>query len=54
VPGYRAAAGPARQFYRAWPDPGGEGPGPQIVLATRAGDAGHLAARGISSVRKGH
>jgi len=54
VPGYRAAAGPTREFYRDWLDLAGAGPGPQIVLASRAGDAGHLAARGISSVRKGH
>ena len=54
VPGYRAAAGPTREFYRAWLDVAGEGPGPQIVLASRAGDAGQLAARGISSARKGH
>lgn len=46
VPGYRAAAGPTREFYRAWL----EADGPQIVLKSRAGDTALLAARGITDL----
>jgi endo-1,4-beta-mannosidase len=52
VQGHRAATAPAGAFSRAWlaatpPD----GPGPQIVLASRAGDSGLLADRGITVLR---
>ncbi|MEV4343096.1 glycosyl hydrolase [Actinoplanes sp. NPDC049596] len=51
-PGYRAASGPTREFYRSWLELAGDGAGPQIVLASRAGDTGLLTARGITDLRR--
>jgi hypothetical protein len=35
VYGHRAATAPGGDFYRAWLDAAGDGPGPRIVLASR-------------------
>lgn len=54
VPGYRAASGPSRSFYRTWLHLAGDGPGPQIVLKSRATDTALLAARGIRVLKESH
>lgn len=36
VYGYRAACGPKGEFYRAWLDAAGDGPGPRITLASHS------------------
>ncbi|MCL2793870.1 MAG: glycosyl hydrolase [Microbacteriaceae bacterium] len=49
--GYRVSCAPGGDFYEAWlraAGTGADGSGPQVVLASRAGDEASLAARGIT------
>jgi endo-1,4-beta-mannosidase len=51
VAGHRAASSPSGAFSRAWlAATPADGPGPQIVLASKAGDTELLAARGIRDI----
>ncbi|WKK24730.1 glycosyl hydrolase [Streptomyces olivoreticuli] len=46
----RAVCAPGGEFFEAWMRVAARGRGPACVLAQLAGDAGHLAARGITEV----
>jgi len=54
APGYRARCAPGGEFFERWLRVAtAEGRGPQVILATRAGDAASLAARGITTLIAG-